>query len=145
MKLFIVRIFTLLTLFGALAAASERAAIEKLGGIEVFAFGGIGFAGTTSEGEIAFKQIFKSDSAEADLLELLKTGNAQSKCYALVGLRLKNRPAFNEQVKSFTSSKQEVQTCGGCIMMKLPMSSVVAGIERGNYDKQAMAKPKKAP
>ncbi|MDB6173692.1 MAG: hypothetical protein JWL59_3003 [Chthoniobacteraceae bacterium] len=141
----IFRIFTLLTLFSSFALASDRAAIEKLDGIEVFAFGGVGFAGTTSEGEIAFKQVFKSASAESDFLELLKTGNAQSRCYALVGLRLKNRLLFDEQVKSFTSSKQEVQTCAGCIMMKLPMSSVVASIERGNYDKQAMAKPKKLP
>ena len=113
---------------------------RRLPKAHLFAFGGIGYAGITSNGEIAFKGVFASDSAAADFLQILKTGTPQAQCYALVGLRLKNRPEFDEQVKRFASSKDVVQTCAGCIMSKQPMSSVVANIQRGYYDESAKAK-----
>ena len=111
-----------------ITSAAEPSAVEKLEKTPIFAFGGIGYAGATCEGEIAFHTIFQSDSGESQFVRVLKSGNGQAKCYALVGLRLKSRAAFNEQVKPFVTSKQEVQTCSGCIMMKLPMSTVVASI-----------------
>lgn len=123
-------------------AAGESSAVEKLERTPIFAFGGIGIAGTTSEGEAAFHTIFDSESAEADFLRLLKTGNPQAKCYALVGLRVKCRAVFSEQVKPLITSRQEVQTCAGCMMSKLPMSSVVASIQSGNYDEWAIGKPR---
>ena len=123
------------------ALAGEMPASEKLSKTPVFAFGGIGFAGTKSEGEIAFTQIFHAASAEDDFIRMLKTGNPQAKCYALVGLRLKNRGLFAEQVRSFLSSKEQVQTASGCIWMKVTLSSVAAGIQRGNYDERVLTKP----
>lgn len=131
---------SLLILMCGFASAGEPAAVEKLAKTPLFAFGGIGFAGTTSDGEIAFHKVFASESAEGDFLHLLKSGNSQANCYALVGLRLKNRAVYQEQVTAFISSKRVVQTCAGCVMAKLPMSSVVAGIQRGDYDDQASAK-----
>ena len=125
-------------------AADDVTAFKKLSGTPIFAFGGIGFAGTTSEGEIAFKTVVTSDSAEADFLRLLKSGNPQAKCYALVGLRMTNRPAFIEQARAFASSNLEVQTCAGCMMARQPVSSVVASIQRGDYDEQARSKPSRA-
>lgn len=123
-----------------LIAADESSVAQKLSTTPIFAFGGIGFAGTTSEGEIAFKTLLASGTAETDFTRLLKSGNPQAKCYALVGLRLKARPVFDEQVKTFAASKQEVQTCAGCMMSKLPMSSVVASIQRGDYDERAASR-----
>ncbi len=126
-------------------AAGEPLVVEKLEKTPIFAFGGIGIAGTVSEGEAAFHALSSSDSAESDFLRLLKTGNAQAKCYALVGLRVKSRALFNEQVKQFVSSKEEVQTCAGCMMSKLPMSSVVKSIQHGDYDEPAKVEPRKRP
>ncbi len=128
----------LLTL--SVSAADDSNAVKKLSGTPIFAFGGIGYAGTTSEGEVAFKAVLASVSAEADFLRLLKSGNPQAKCYALVGLRVTSRQAFNEQLKTFASSNQEVQTCAGCNMARQPMSSVVASIQRGDYDERANSK-----
>jgi hypothetical protein len=112
----------------------DEEAVETLAHIPLFAFGGIGIAGTTSNGEAAFHNVFESRNAAADFAQILKTGTPQAQCYALVGLRLKDRAAFDEQVKRFASSKQEVQTCAGCMMSKQPMSSVVANINKGWYD-----------
>lgn len=139
---FLGRLLGVLGLFCTAAYAGESAAFSRLEKTPIFAFGGIGFAGTTSEGEIAFHAIFTSASAESDCLRLLKTGNAQAKCYALVGLRLKDRARFSEQVKPLISSKEEVQTCAGCTMMKQRISSILASIQRGNYNEEAMAKPR---
>lgn len=137
----IFRLIATLMLLCGIAWAGEPSSVKKLEKTRVFAFGGIGYAGTTSEGETAFHSIFASETAEGDFLRLLKAGNPQAKCYALVGLRLKSRAAFTEHVKPFITSKSEVRTCSGCMMSTLPMSSVVPSIQRGNYDKQATAKP----
>ena len=122
--------------------AGDKAEVKTLSEIPLFAFGGIGAAGITSNGEIAFHSVFSSDTAEADFLQVLKTGTPQAQCYALLGLRLKNRAAFDEQVKQFTASKKQVNTCAGCMLGSSPMQSVVANIERGTYDTQATAKPR---
>ena len=65
--------------------------------IQLFAFGGIGVAGTTSAGELLYRQVLASEQAEAQFLALVKNGTPAAKCYALVGLRAKNRAAFEEQ------------------------------------------------
>ena len=64
--------------------------LQTLSSIHDFAFGGIGVAGTTSEGEVAFRQIYNRPSATDDFLKLLNSGNSQAKCYALVALRSLN-------------------------------------------------------
>ncbi len=115
-------------------------AFDRLLKAPLFAFGGIGVAGTISPDEVDFRTILASPNAEADFTRLLKSGRPEAKCYALVGLRQKNRAAYEAQIKPFTTSKQEVQTCGGCIMMKLPMASVAANIGRGNYDERTKEK-----
>ncbi|HSI11839.1 MAG TPA: hypothetical protein VK961_07330 [Chthoniobacter sp.] len=123
--------------------AGDKAAAKTLAAIPLFAFGGIGVAGTTSNGEVAFHNVLASENAAADFAQILKTGTAQAQCYALLGLRLKDRAAFDEQVTHFASSKQEVQTCAGCMMMKQPMSSVVANIKSGTFDDRGKAGPSK--
>lgn len=140
MNLIVLRLIAILILLSGIALGGESSAVKELEKTRFFAFGGIGFAGATSDGEIAFHTILNSDSAEADFLRLLNTGNPQAKCYALLGLRLKNRPVFNDQARPFTTSRQEVQTCSGCIIMKPHMSSVLARIQRGDYDKTASSK-----
>ena len=125
------------------ALAGDKGAVNTLSETPLFAFGGIGVAGITSPGEYAFKSVLASDSAEADFLQILKTGTPQAQCYALVGLRIKDRPVFDEQVKRFAASHQKVDTCAGCAPMTLPMSSVVATIQKGSYDDRAKAKPER--
>jgi hypothetical protein len=123
--------------------AGEKGAVKTLSEIPLFAFGGIGVAGTTSNGEVAFHNVLASDTAAADFAQILKTGTPQAQCYALVGLRLKDRATYDEQVKRFASSKQEVQTCAGCMMSKQAMSAVVGNIQKGSYDDRGKSGPPK--
>jgi len=119
---------------------ADDKAVKTLAETPIFAFGGIGYAGITSQGENAFRNVLASDSAAADFLRVVKIGNPQAQCYGLIGLRLKDRAAYDEQVKHFVTSRKEVQTCAGCMMSKQLILSVVANIRNGAFDKQAEAR-----
>lgn len=131
------RCFAALLLLPLCAHAAEGDAFKRVANAGLFAFGGIGIAGITSDSEIAFREVLASNTAVPDLERLLKTGNVQAQCYALVGLRLKQRAVFDEKIKEFIASRAIVETAAGCVMAKRPMSSVVAGIRKGDYDQQA--------
>jgi hypothetical protein len=122
--------------------AADKASAKELSETPLFAFGGIGYAGIISKGEVAFRNVLDSDSAVGDFREILKAGSPQGQCYALVGLRIKDRPAFDEEVKRFLSSKQQVQTGAGCMISAQSMASVAGNIQKGNYDMQAKQKPR---
>jgi hypothetical protein len=117
--------------------AAENDAFKRVASARYFAFGGIGIVGTTSDEEIGFRAILASKTAGADFARLLKVGNAEGKCYALVGLRLIDRAAFEEQAKAVLDAHVEIETVSGCNVMKQPMSAVVTSIRAGNYDLQA--------
>jgi hypothetical protein len=116
------------------AAISFASPVDQLRSISHFAFGGVGVAGTTSEGETAFMEVLAGASAKADFERLLKTGNPQGKCYALVGLRAVDVKLFEAKVVAFEHDQTPVNTIGGCIVATLRMNSVVANIRAGHYD-----------
>ena len=119
----------------ALAITSHAAdPLKTLTTIPVFAFGGIGVTGATSEGELAFREILKRPSAEKDFLALLKSGNAQGKCYALVGLHGINPKDYPFHAAPYVKSAAIVHMIGGCMPADLPMYSIVGNIGAGEYD-----------
>jgi hypothetical protein len=119
--------------------------VEELAKVDHFAFGGIGVAGTTSKGELAFRKVMADQSAREELLKTLAAGSAAAQCYALAGLHTLADPSFEEQAKRFTKDSREVTTIGGCMMGKQPMSSVVANIRAGRFDQSVQAPPPRAP
>jgi hypothetical protein len=116
----------------AIAEASDP--IKELASIPHFAFGGIGYTGTTSKGELAFREILKRPSAEMDFTNLLASGNAQARCYALVALHSLNPKAYADRVPQFEHDQTQVSLISGCIVTGEPMSSVVVSIGSGRYD-----------
>jgi hypothetical protein len=110
-------------------------ALKNLARIDAFAFGGIGAAGTPSEGEIEFREILARPTAARDFLKLLDSGNRQAKCYALVAIRKLDPKSFPAlAAPSLEDDRAKVKTISGCVIMELPIGSVVAGIAKGNYD-----------
>ena len=125
----------------AVTAAGENSdVLKELASIHDFAFGGIGAAGTTSKGEIAFRQVLQRPSAEKDFVDLLATGNAQARCYALVALHGLNPALYAERVRQFEGDQSKVTTIGGCMITDQPMASVVTNISNGRYDSYLKAK-----
>src|SRR3974390_1543813 len=96
------------------ADTSTAQAYQELLSVRQFAFGGVGFAGVTSRGELAFYAI----AARTNDLELfssaLKNGNPQAKIYALCGIRRVAPQAFPAKAKAFRSSGVAVETASGC-------------------------------
>ena len=109
-------------------------ALKTLSSIHDFAFGGIGVAATTSEGEVVFREIYNRPSAKDDFLELLNSGNPQAKCYALVALRSLDPQIYSSKIEKYKKDKTNVTTIGGCMIAVLPRSSVATNIEAGYYD-----------
>ena len=108
--------------------------LQTLSSIHDFAFGGIGVAGTTSEGEVVFREICNRPSAKDDFLKLLNSGNPQARCYALVALRGLNPQIYSSEIEKCKKDKTKVTTIGGCMIAVFPMSSVATNIEAGYYD-----------
>lgn len=100
----------------------------------VFALGGVGVAGTMSGGEKDLRAVLKEADAAQQLQSLLKNASPAGQLYALLGLRLRDRPAYDQAVTEFRKRSDEVSTLHGCIMMKEKMDGIVKQIEHGDYD-----------
>lgn len=120
---------------GAASAQLSPMTYQRLMNIDQFAFGGVGIAGTTSEGEVDFRILMREDKVQAlaQLEKLYAEGNPQAKAYALAGLHGLNIQRFNEL--SGTLPKIKVNTMRGCIAATKPLTSVGQEIASGEYDR----------
>lgn len=117
----------------AQAGVAADSTIERLAKVDRFAFGGIGYAGTTSQGEKDYKLVLARSSAMADFERLLSIGNPQAKSYALVAIRALDPHRYKELSRSFRDSKEEVVTQRGCIELHESLATVLKHIEAGEY------------
>jgi hypothetical protein len=111
-------------------------ALKQLSTVKIFAFGGIGYAGTTSQGEADFKVIMSQPPAIAlKTFELLyATGNTQAKGYALAGILKLDRRRFNELHAALHSSGEKLATEKGCLISEQLVREVADDLESGKYD-----------
>jgi len=100
----------------------------------VFALGGVGVAGTMSGGEKDLRAVLKQAEAVQQLQSLLKKASPAGQLYALLGLRLRDRPAYEQAVPEFRKRSDVISTMHGCIVMKEKMDGIVKQIEHGDYD-----------
>jgi hypothetical protein len=115
------------------AADSHDRAVESLLKVPQFAFGGVGFAGVTSEGEKDCAAILARPSAQSDFEKAFQAGNIEAKCYALVALFKLNHDKFIQLAAPLRKSAAQVNTMTGCVMGKRAVSAVVSEIETGMY------------
>jgi hypothetical protein len=99
-----------------------------------FAFGGVGFAGTTSPGELGFRQVLNGPDAGTRFEEGFSGATIEGKLYALCGLRATHRSAFDRYVVDLRSDTNQVMTMSGCTGMHEPIKTVVQRIVNGDYD-----------
>lgn len=119
-------------------AGSDSAA--RLREAPVFAIGGIGVAGTMSDGERALRVVLRESDAAAQLEALLRSATPAGQLYALLGLRLHDRVAYKQALQDFHPPKVQVETIGGCMISHAPFQELLQRIESGDYDK-ALARP----
>jgi hypothetical protein len=124
-----------------LTTSVDANASSSLARENTFALGGVGVAGTMSGGEKDLRALLKEADAVQQLQSLLKNASPAGQLYALLGLRLRDRPAYDQVVPEFRKRSNEVSTLHGCIMMKEKMESIVQQIEHGDYDKSLTRDP----
>jgi len=118
------------------SAAVGNAASLRLQETKLFAFGGIGFAGTTSSGELALREILKSDSSSAIFMEVFEKSTPEGKCYALVALREISPDLFKKCSDIFRKNlPSQVHTMSGCLGEEIAGWRALAEIETGTYTK----------
>ena len=111
--------------------SAPDATLRKTG---LFALGGIGVAGTMSEGERALREVLKESDGAARLEKLLSDASPAGQLYALLGLRLRDRAAYERALQKLRTTDAKVQTARGCILQQESFRDLVKEIERGQYD-----------
>lgn len=109
-------------------------AVAALSKIKRFAFGGVGYAGTTSEGEKLFRAILAERDALAKFRTILAKGTAEAKLYALCGIRALDKKALDDAASDLKKQNSVVETIQGCILDKEQSSKVIQRIAGGRYD-----------
>lgn len=116
------------------AGEDASRAASSLARENVFALGGVGVAGSMSQGERDLRAVLNEADAVQQLQSLLKKASPAGQLYALLGLRLRDRPAYEQVLPAFRKRSDVVSTMHGCIVMKEKMDSIVHQIEHGDYD-----------
>jgi hypothetical protein len=128
----------LLVLICGVASAQDAlsTAVKSMTKTGVFAFGGVGFVGKISQGELDFRVIQSQPPAVAlaSFEKIYATGDAAAKIYALAGIRQLDHGRFELLLQSLEGSQETVFTMQGCIMEKRRLGEIAKAIDAGNYD-----------
>jgi hypothetical protein len=116
------------------AAVMPANSETTLRSVDSFAMGGVGVAGTMSAGERALRQILKEPDAVSRLESMIPNATAAGKLYALLGLRARDRAAYERALEMCRSTDAKVETARGCMLSHEPFRDLVKEIEHGNYD-----------
>ena len=111
-------------------------ACEVLLSTQCFAFGGVGFAGTISDGEKALRTLMKSPKALDLLTAVLAKARPEGKLYALCGIREMSPGKFKALAEDVASKSPKVCTMSGCVEVEETTRNVVARIASGSYGLQ---------
>ena len=132
-----------------------QVAYDRLFSACVFRVGGVGYAGQTSEEELALYDLLEEKRAGEALKSLVSAGSYEGGLYGLVGLSLTNHEEFNRAVDVYkarkeargsqptnllpcnlSDSEEYVATQSGCIYSTSLRTEVVTEIQSGRYDSQ---------
>jgi hypothetical protein len=118
----------------ALDAAEPSGADSTLRKAGSFALGGVGVAGTMSEGERTLREVLKHSDAVARLEAMLPQASPAGQLYALLGLRARDRDAYQRALAKYSQRDISVQTMRGCILQQESFRGLVKQIDHGDYD-----------
>ena len=127
----------LVTFCASISAQTDRRfVLPRLETTRVFALGPVGFATSTSQQELEFKQILALPYPRAteQMEKLYATGNPQAMSYALAGMRKLDRKRYAELLVSVRASDVTVQTMSGCIISTKKLRKFADDLDTGKYD-----------
>ena len=112
---------------------SDDVVLDRLGKVGQFAFGGVGFASTLSQGEQDYVQISARPTAADDFEKLFHSGDMEAKCYSLAGLFHLNHDKFLQLALPLRKGDAKVSVMTGCVMNHQAVATVIGEIEAGAY------------
>ena len=104
----------------AILSESGKQAYQMLLKIKLFAIGGIGYGGETSEGEKAFDILLEDNEAVLAFKSLAKNASSESGLYGLLGLKINDCDCFEQELNNYKKSKiseenkERFSTQAGC-------------------------------
>jgi hypothetical protein len=104
---------------------SRETAFALLLRSEVFTSTAVGDGGQTPIHVFAFRRLLERPDAREVFADLLRRGRPAGQLFALCGLFLTDRDAFDREVQPFRSDAREVMFLRGCIMDSKPVHEVV--------------------
>jgi hypothetical protein len=112
---------------------------------DAFAFGPVGFAAFTAEGDLAVRILVRHPKAIA-IFQLIADRAGPGGLYALAALRALDRDAYEKSLPQFKASlarerRKKVTLQAGCIAHDELISEVLTKLEAGAYD-SFIPKPK---
>jgi len=113
---------------------SAQQAYEQLISVKIFAFGGVGYAGITSEGELCVREIASSTNGLKMFRSALAKGTTAAQLYALCGIRRCASSEFDAAAAPVVTANRKVSTMAGCIMSEVSASNIVNHIKNGSYN-----------
>jgi hypothetical protein len=112
----------------------QQKAYEQLLSAKFFAFGGVGFAGTTPDGEVAFRTLLASTNALSFFQSAQTNENTAARLYALSGIHKLAPESFESFARPLAVANPKVMTMSGCIGMEEGASNIILRIRGGFYD-----------
>ncbi|PYI63305.1 MAG: hypothetical protein DMF07_10805 [Verrucomicrobia bacterium] len=121
------------------AVALSLCAVPLVRGSDVqdadkFAFGGIGVAGSMSNGERALRAILDEPDAATQLEKMLPHATDAGRLYILVGLRMRDPSAYKRAFDSYSQRDGTVETVQGCMISRESFQALMREIDRGDFD-----------
>jgi hypothetical protein len=113
------------------AAELAQNAYEIIKSAERFTVGGVGFAGSPSRQEMAFRHLLKQPEAISRCTKLLTEATPAGQVYALLGLRLLDQQAFKAALPRYKESDSEISSMSGCVVTRTTAAKLAREIERG--------------
>jgi hypothetical protein len=129
-----------------------QAAYKKLISASIFRVGGVGYAGVTSQEELALYDLLKEEKAVEALNSLVRDATYEGGLYGLLGLSITSVAEFNQAVELYKArddprgrnatevfdrvgfSKDAVVTQFGCIISTKDRMKLVESIQAGRFD-----------
>ena len=107
--------------------------VQRLAHVDFFAFGGVGFGGVTSQGELDFRRIKLEppDVALAQFERVYALGNLAAKSYALVGIHSLSSKRFKELYAHLPTPNSDVETMHGCEISSEHFREIARQIKEG--------------
>lgn len=107
---------------------------DTLARVNLFAFGGVGFTGALSQGELMFRAVLREPDALDRCKMLALNGTPAARMYGLPGIHVLAPGLFASYAQSGTREGSQVLVMNGCVGTYERVADVAARIERGTFD-----------